>query len=167
MLLWNKYEYQHFDIFVKNIYNPFHAPGLSPVPWNVLRVIQYSVIYCVTYLSTVTEDSLYNWKASYKMRLLIFNFPQLINTCGKFISCNVDKIVFILFKTSSDFFFQFEAFIYIAFMHNFFFDFVLDVLIVAYAPWVCLSEVKVNIHLLFFVNQLLFCSWINRCILFR
>ena len=32
--------------------------------------------------------------------------------------------------------------------------------------WCTKSEVKVNIYLLFFLNQLLFCNWINRCILF-
>ena len=31
------------------------------------------------------------------------------NIHGEFISYNVDKIVFILFNTSSDFFFQFEG----------------------------------------------------------
>ena len=48
-------------------------------------------------------------KTSYKMKLLIFNFPHANNTDGEFISYNVYKIVFILFNTSSDFFFQFEA----------------------------------------------------------
>ena len=43
------------------------------------------------------------------MKLLIFNIPDLINTHGEFISYNVDKFAFILFNTSSDFFFQFEA----------------------------------------------------------
>ena len=33
---------------------------------------------------------------------------------------NIDKIVFILFNTSSEFFFQFEACIFIAFMFNMF-----------------------------------------------
>ena len=32
MLLWNKHEYQHSpDIFVKNIFNPFHGTGLFSI----------------------------------------------------------------------------------------------------------------------------------------
>ena len=67
----------------------------------------------------------------------------------------IDKIVFLLFNTSSGFFFQFEACMIYCF-HAFVFDFVLDVLIVVYATGGYLSEVKVKYYLLFFVNQLLF-----------
>ena len=58
----------------------------------------------------------YSWKASYKMKFLIF----LINTYGEFISYNVDKIVFILFNTSNGFFFQLKHVWFIAFMLNLF-----------------------------------------------
>ena len=62
---------------------------------------------------------------------------------------NVDKTTFILFKSFNDFFFQFEACIIYCFHPNFVFDFASDVLIVAYAPKVYLSEVKVSICLFF------------------
>ena len=65
---------------------------------------------------------------------------------GEFISYNVDKIVF------GGFFFQFEARKIQCFQALFVFDFALDVLTVVYAPRVYLSEIEVNIHLLFTNN---------------
>ena len=60
----------------------------------------------------------------------------------EFIFCNVEKIAF--FSTSSCFLLQFEACI-IDFFHTYFFDFVLDVLIVIYMPRVYLIEIKVKL----------------------
>ena len=52
------------------------------------------IIFC--YLCKyITEGSLYNWKASYRMKLLISSS----NNHGEFIYYNSDKIVFILFNT--------------------------------------------------------------------
>ena len=50
------------------------------------------------------EDSLYNWKVSYKMKLLFSSF----DTHGEFIFHNVDKIAFI-FNTCSGFLLYFEG----------------------------------------------------------
>ena len=75
----------------------------------------------------------------------------------EFIFCNVEKIAF--FSASSCCLLQFEACI-IDFFHTYFFDFVLDVLIVTYLPRVYLIETKVKLtsYLFFVVNQLLFCN---------
>ena len=163
-LLWNKYEFQHCaGIFVNNIFNPFHGTGLflyslkciknqmfsevlrghrnRSVPWNALRVIKSSVIYLVTYVS--------NW-------ILFILLKSFLQNKIVFISYNVDKIVFILFNTSIGFFFQLEACMIYCFHALFVFDFVMDVLIVVYAPRVYLIEVKVDIYLLVFGNKLLF-----------
>ena len=75
-LLWNKCKYQHFDIFVRNIFNPFHTTGFFPVPWNGLG--SFDIQLFILLLVQVTEDTLDNWKASYKEKLLIFNFRHLI-----------------------------------------------------------------------------------------
>ena len=123
-----------------NISCPFHGTGLlflyflkyNREPIEVSRCFQgamketsamkwvksnliFSYLFC--YLCKyIIEDGLYNWKASYKMKLLIY----FINTHGEFISCDADKIVFILLNTSRSFFFQFEACIIYCF-HVYFF----------------------------------------------
>ena len=71
------------------------------------------------------------------------------------------KLFLYFFNTSSGFFFQFEGCIINCFHAYFVFDFVLVVLIVVFAPSVYLSEIKVNICLLFFANELL---WFNKSI---
>ena len=91
---------------------------------------------------------------------------SLFNTHWEFISYNIDKIVFILINNSSGFFFQFDACLIYCFHCVIWFNFVSDVLIVVNAARIYLSEVKLNIYLFFFMNQLLFCNWINRCILY-
>ena len=71
------------------------------------------------------------------------------------------KIVFVLFNTSSGFFIQLEECIIYCFPALFLVVF--DALIAAYTSKVRLKlrlmfEVKVNIYLVFFVNQLPFCN---------
>ena len=87
----------------------------------------------------------------------IVNFPHLILTA------NLPPItlikLFLFFLTILVFLFvQFEVYIIYCFYVYFVFNFVSDVLIIVYASKIHLSEVKVNIFLLFFVNQSLFCN---------
>ena len=85
-------QYQHFaDIFDKNISNSYHETG--PFLYSLKFIRKLEVSWCLqgaqketsgmkwvkshlifTYFLyiKVTDDSLYNWKTSYKMKLLIF-----------------------------------------------------------------------------------------------
>ena len=107
-LLWNKYKYHHSaDLFIKNIFNPFHGWSLFIHPeihQKTRGFLEFSGsikrdqchengnlnFYCLLILL------LLNWKVSYKMKLLIF------------ISQSIDEIVLHLFNTSHGFFYQFE-----------------------------------------------------------
>ena len=92
---------------------------------------------------------------------------EIVNSPHPILVANLSPVtlikLFLFFTTVLVvFFFQFEACIIYCFDVEFVFNFVLDVLIVVYKSRIHLSEVKVNIFLLFFVNQLLLCNWINR-----
>ena len=95
------------------------------------------------------------------------------NTHGECISYNIDEIVFILFTTSSGFFFQFESCIIYCFHVQFVFFF-FNVLIVVYTPRAHLTEVKLtfngfllysnhyfvvdSIHWFYFFNNVVVCK---------
>ena len=68
------------------------------VPWPevscVFRIKRDQFNLQLITLLQVTEDSLYSWKASYKMKLPISSS----NTYGEFISYNEDKTAFGLFN---------------------------------------------------------------------
>ena len=87
----------------------------------------------------------------------IINFPHLTLMPNLSPIMLIKLFLFFTFKTSGGFSFQFEAcIIYCFHVYFVFFYYVLDLFMVVYAPRVYLSEIKVNIYLFFFVNQLLF-----------
>ena len=59
-LLWNKLEYQYFDIFVKNIFNPFHGTGIF---LYFLKYIRKPEVSCF-FLAALKEISAMKWVKS-------------------------------------------------------------------------------------------------------
>ena len=74
----------------------FRVHGKWPVPWKGLRIICFPVTCFGTY---IRNSRLNRWKASYKMKLLIFLILML-----NFSPIYVDKIIFILLTILLPFF---------------------------------------------------------------
>ena len=92
----DQYKFQHCaDIFIRNIFNPFHGTGL----FLILPEIHQETIDFRMFLGGIEGDLCHEmgyWKYSCKIKLLISSSIDH----AKFISCNIDKIVFILFNFS-------------------------------------------------------------------
>ena len=126
--IWNTSENQRFP-------DVFRVHGKWPVPWKGLRIIYFPVTCFGTY---IRNSRLNRWKASYKMKLLIFLILML-----NFSPIYVDKIIFILLTILLPFFPVWN-------IHNLLLSCIICLLFcfgcvfVVHTPRIYLSEIKVK-----------------------